>query len=225
MRRILAFLIIVLAQATLCVEGRAQTPAPSSCPSVSIKYPTLWEPGQPVTISAEVDSSDAYLTANLKYNWSVSAGEIVSGQGTPTITVDTTALGGQNVTATVEIDGLPAGCNRTESCTLPPIEYMPSTRLFDKYGDISEHDEQVALDNFAVALKSEPGATGYVFLFGAGKPADSKARLKRIRKYLVSEGGIEPSSIETVDGGGGKFTIELYVRPTGAPLPKPEPRF
>ncbi len=48
--------------------------------------------------------------ATWTYNWSVSAGTITSGQGTSTITVDTTGLGGQSVTATVSIGGADPSC-------------------------------------------------------------------------------------------------------------------
>ena len=225
MRRILAFLIIVLAQAALCMEGRAQTPS-RSCPTVSVKCPTgLWDPGQPVTISVEVQSSDAYLTENLKYNWMVSAGVIISGQGTPEITVDTSDLGGQNVTATVEIDGLPAGCDRTESCSLPvALCVLPASRLVHEYGDISESDEKARLDDFAVALEQEPYATAYVTAYGGGTSPDALAHLERIKKYLVEARNIEPGRVTMVDAGQcSQPMVELYVRPPGAVEPVPAP--
>lgn len=223
MRRILAFLIIVLAQAALCVEGRAQTPSPS-CPSVSMKYPTLWEPGQPVTISAEVESSDAYVAANLKYNWTVSAGEIIGGQGTPAITVDTSALGGQNITATVEIDGLPAACDRTESCTLPIVCGLPMPRQFDKYGDVSDSGERATLNSFADTLEGEPGATAYLIAYGAGNSDDRFARLERIKNYLVQMRDVDPGRIVMADAGRcERPMIQLYLRPVGAAEPVPEP--
>ena len=65
---------------------------------------------------------------NVTYNWTVSAGSITNGQGTPSITVDTTGLVGQEVTATVEIGGdLCADCQRSAQSSgsvaaAPPVK-------------------------------------------------------------------------------------------------------
>lgn len=92
------------------------------CPAVSIQCPTeVVKAGKPLTFSANVSGGDPEL--EITYNWSVSAGVIVSGQGTPTITVDTTRLAGNSVTATLELGGLPPECDRTESCTPPVAEH------------------------------------------------------------------------------------------------------
>ena len=50
------------------------------------------------------------------YKWSVSAGTITTGQGTPTIVVDTKGLAGKEVTATVDVGGLNPACQRITSC-------------------------------------------------------------------------------------------------------------
>jgi hypothetical protein len=58
------------------------------------------------------------MAANLNptYNWTISSGTIVSGQGTYAITVDPGTEAG-SCTATVELGGLPAKCNGTASST------------------------------------------------------------------------------------------------------------
>lgn len=92
------------------------------CPTITIQCPTeVVKAGQPLTFSANVTGGQPEL--EITYNWSVSAGVIVRGQGTPTITVDTTDVAGQNVTATLEVGGFPPECDRTESCTPPVAEY------------------------------------------------------------------------------------------------------
>ena len=55
-------------------------------------------------------------------HWSLSAGEILSGQGTNSIQVNTNNLGGEYITVTVEAKGLPNGCNltKTESFAIKP---------------------------------------------------------------------------------------------------------
>jgi hypothetical protein len=77
-----------------------------------------------LTFTADVEK----LVANrdLNYHWRVSAGSVTSGQGTPTITVDTSPLNSdQAVVAMVEVEGLPDACRSTASfrahVALPPV--------------------------------------------------------------------------------------------------------
>ena len=217
MRLILYCFALVLALAACSVEGRAQTPAPSSCPTVSIKCPTdSWSIGDPINVSVEVAGGGGL---DLKYRWEVSAGTIAAGQGTTEITIDTSRTGGQSITSTVEVDGLPAGCDRTESCTLMIICDSPPSRMFDEYEDLSSAQEDERLANFATQLRQEPGAQAYIFYFG---PRDVDERLGRARESLTRKFGIEPERITGVNAGHSeKFAVELWVRSTGAPEPKP----
>src|SRR6185436_12912020 len=70
---------------------------PPPCASVTVSCPSDVDQGSPITYTAA--AGDGSVT----YNWSVSAGTITSGQGTSSIQVDTAGLGGQTVTATVEV--------------------------------------------------------------------------------------------------------------------------
>jgi hypothetical protein len=49
------------------------------------------------------------------FRWSLSAGKIASGQGTPNIVVDSTGLAGSTIVATLELGGLPATCATTST--------------------------------------------------------------------------------------------------------------
>jgi hypothetical protein len=71
------------------------------CSQISIESASKVEPGTPVVLTARVKnvSSDQLVV----YKWKVSAGTIASGDGTATITIDTTGLGGQSITATVQV--------------------------------------------------------------------------------------------------------------------------
>src|SRR2546426_8367870 len=51
------------------------------------------------------------------YHWTVSAGRIIDGQGTPSIRVDTNGLAGQTLTATVSVGGYTLDCTRSEEHT------------------------------------------------------------------------------------------------------------
>jgi hypothetical protein len=87
---------------------------------------------------------------SVTYNWTVSAGTIESGQGTPSIVVRT-AIGdaGSNVTATVEIGGLDPACNCPRSASESgPVRYDLQALLIDEFGNLPNDDIRGRLDNF-----------------------------------------------------------------------------
>jgi len=183
------------------------------CPTISVSCPSNVELGAPITFNASVSSG------NVTYNWSVSAGTISSGQGTSSITVDSAGLGGQTVTATVELTGLDPSCSRTASCStsigVPPA----SCRKFDEYADLRFNDEKARLDNLAIQLQQEPGAQAYYVIFGSCD-GEAAARSQRAVDYLVNNRGVDRGRITVVDGGCREtLTVELWICPTGAGAP------
>jgi hypothetical protein len=181
---------------------------------VSVSCPSDVDLGSPITFTASV-SGDASIT----YNWSVSAGTISSGQGTSSITVDTAGLGGQTVTATVELGGLDPSCSRTASCTTGIKPANPEPTKFDEYGNIKFNDEKARLDNYAIQLQNQPGSQGYILAYGACA-GEAQARADRAKDYLVNTRGIDASRLVTVDGGcRSELTVQLWIVPTGATAP------
>ena len=184
------------------------------CPTVSVSCPTDVKLGEPITFTASVSGD-----ANVTYNWSVSAGTISSGQGTSSISVDTTGLGGQTVTATVELGGLDPSCSRTASCTTGVIPAAAVPVKFDEYGNIRFNDEKARLDNYAIQLQNQPGSQGYIVAYGSCE-GEAQARADRAKDYLVNTRGIDAGRLMTVDGGcRSDLTVELWVVPTGATPP------
>jgi hypothetical protein len=194
------------------------------CPTLSINCPTdIFTTDKPGAVSLNISGGSPHW--NPKYKWQVSAGKIISGQGTPVISVDISQTDGESVTATVEIDGMRPECPKSASCTLSVATYIPPplSRKFDEYGDVSWINEEVRLANFGIQLKEEPGATGHVIIYGSRQIAQ---HLARVRKFLVEKRGINPERIVLVHGGYNKKTkVELWAVPTGAELPKPDPNF
>lgn len=70
------------------------------CPQLDVNCPSQ----MPVDGEQVIISADAESVGRKKFNWQVTAGKIVAGQGTPKITVDTTGAGGRTITATVEMN-------------------------------------------------------------------------------------------------------------------------
>ena len=183
------------------------------CPTISASCPDSADQGTPITISASVGQGTPPASG---YNWSVSAGTITSGQGTNQITVSTDNLGGQTVTATVEVTGLDPSCSRTASCSVPIRAPKPVARKFDEYGDIRFNDEKARLDNFAVQLQNEPDAQGEIIGYGNCGSAGQE-RGNRAKDYLVNTRGIDAGRLVVVDGGcKPELHVELWVVPRGA---------
>jgi hypothetical protein len=207
---------MVPASATVTVAECTNCRMPTVCPTVSVSCPNSVAQGDPITFNASVGSAgDATVT----YNWTVSAGTISSGQGTSSITVDTAGIGGQSVTATVELGGLDPSCSRTASCTTG-VEVPPQTcRKFDEYSDLRFNDEKARLDNLAIQLQQDPTAQAYYVVFGSCD-TEGAARSTRAVDYLVNNRGIDRGRITVVDGGCREtLTVELWICPQGAGAP------
>ncbi|PYS50528.1 MAG: hypothetical protein DMF68_06885 [Acidobacteria bacterium] len=80
------------------------------------------------------------------------------------------------------------------------------------------------LDNLAIQLQQSPGEwKGYVIIYG---PRRVPQHLAHVRDYLVEKHGISSDRIVLVNGGHNKkVRTELWIVPTGAEPPKPDPNF
>ena len=103
---------------------------------------------------------------------------------------------------------------RTYVCTLQS--------KFDEYGNIRFSDEKARLDNFAIQLLNEEGSVGYIIAYGGQKAvvAEAQLRANRARDYLINVREINPERVKAIDGGHRQdLTVELHIRPPGAPPP------
>jgi len=209
---------VAFSSTTVTVAGCTNCVPP--CPQISISCPTdQVTAGTPATVSVNLSGGDP--NASVTYNWTVSAGTISSGQGTPNITIDTTGQAGQNITATVEIGGLAPECDHTRSCSFSVAGLPPTCTKFDEYSDLKFNDEKARLDNFAIQLQQQPGAQGYYVIFGSCD-GEADQRSQRAVDYLVNTRGIDRGRITVVNGGCREtLTIELWICPTGAAAPTP----
>ena len=201
------------------VVVRTCPPPRPVCPNVSMSCPDVQQAGSPITFTASVSGGTAGVTP--VYNWTVSPGKILSGQGTQTITVDTTGLAGQPISATVEVAGYNLECRASCQSSVPA---PPNPTKFDEIGEIQRNDEKARLDVFAIELQNSPGAQGYVIAYGGRNRrfGSGQQRGDRAKEYLTHTRGIDASRIVVIDGGQRETgTMELWIVPPGATPPRP----
>lgn len=106
-----ALLVVYPGGANLDPPRPRQSPARSvieECPTVSVYCPNFYSvKDEPLVFKVTVSGADK--DRKLAYEWAVSRGEIKTGQGTTSITVEV-ERNGTGVGATVRVKGLPDGC-------------------------------------------------------------------------------------------------------------------
>lgn len=203
---------------TIRVEECPDCELPCSCPTLSVSGPSgITSPGSTMTFTANVSGG-----SDVTYNWTVSAGTIVSGQGTPSITVSTTeAMAGSNVTATVELGGTDPQCNcPTSASETAGVADKLTPSLTDEFGPAPDDDVKARVDNFYIQLNNNPSARGYVINYGT--PAQIKKRRAQIMK-AINFRKYDASRLTFVDGpdNGTGVNTKFYLVPEGAANPTP----
>ncbi len=215
----------------VALNYRPSTPTKSPCPlPVIVSAPPTVNEGEVITYTGDISYSG---TSALYYTWTVSPANarILSGAGTPTVTVDSTGLAGQRITATLVVDdgsGEPACRQTAQASTLvpPPPPRENPAREFDVCCSCSYDDQKARLDNLAVELQNDPSTTTHVISYGGRTSRIGQAdRLgARARDYLVTKRGIDPARIILVNGGfREEDCVELWIVPSGATPPQPTP--
>ena len=193
-----------------------------SCPTISVSGPAgITAPGETMTFTANLSggSQDQPVT----YNWTVSAGTIESGQGTPSITVrvPTGADRPDNITANLEVGGLRADCNCPNTASeTAGVSTPPQAREVDTFGKLSNDDVKARVQNFYATLANEPTSQGYIIIYGT--PAQISATRRQITNAITFL-KLDPSRVTIVEGGDKGTGVEthFWVVPPGANPPQP----
>ncbi len=201
---------------TITIAECADCWVPCDCPPISISGPAgVTNPGDTMTFTASV-------SGDVTYNWSVTAGTIESGQGTPSITVRTTPdMAGSNVSATVSIGGLDPACNcETDATEIAGVAPPPTIDLIDEFGPAVPDDIKIRVDNFYTQLNNNPTARGYIINYGTA------AEIRRRRADIdaaIRFRGFDRSRITYIDGPnmGTGINTKFYLVPAGADEPQP----
>ena len=210
---------------------RPAPPRESPCPyPVVLSAPPQVNEGEIITFTADASYNGA---TPLSYTWTVSPGSarLLSGAGTPTITVDSTGLAGQRITATLVVDdgSKDPACRQAVQATtnVPPTEARERpSRQFDVCCSCSFDDQKARLDNLAVELQADPSTTAYVIAYGGRTSRTGQADFlgTRARDYLVTQRGVDQSRIVIINGGfREEDCVELWIVPSGAAPPQATP--
>lgn len=214
------------------VNYRPLPPLPKSpCPyPVTVSAPTNVNEGEILTFASDIEYGG---TAGLRYTWTISPAKarVISGAGTPTITVDSTGLGGQRIIATLTVDDGSADptCRQTAqsvAVVTAPERKVIVAREFDECNNCTFDDQKARLDNLAVELQNDPSTTAYVIAYGGrySPLAQVELLMKRSRNYIVEQRGIDGSRLVIINGGFRESdSVELWLVPSGAAAPRATP--
>lgn len=169
----------------------------------------------------------------LKYNWRVSPDtvRITSGQGTPSITVDTTGMGGQTVNAELDVwDGAyDANCRQQISVpTEVEKQRVPEAVRCDIFESRAFDDDKARFDNCVIELQNRPDSQLYIIVYQGQDRLSTTTNTadklsKRTLDYLVKTRGVDPRRISIVNWGTRpKTTFEIWIIPPGAQPPVPQ---
>lgn len=214
------------------VNYRPLPPPPKSpCPfPVNISAPNQVTEGDIITYTADVSYSG---NAALRYNWKVSpsTARIISGSGSPTLTVDSTGLGGQRIIATLTADDGSSDPTCAQSAQAVSMVAAIEKRVivaqeFDECNSCSYDDQKARLDNLAVELQNDPSTRAYIFAYGGrmSRLGQVEKLMNRARDYLITQRGIDASRLTVVNGGfREEDSVELWIVPSGAAAPRATP--
>ncbi len=204
--------------------------AASPCPyPVNVTAPAQVADGDIVTFTADV----AYQGPSaLNYTWTVSppAARILSGVGTPTITVDSSGLGNKRVTAILVVDDGSGdrSCRQTAQAAtgVSGLPTITPPKRFDEFPSIAHDDDKARFDNLAIELQNNPGSTGYIIAYAGrnSRAGEADRMTKRAADYLSTNRGITRDRLVVINGGYRESnSFELWLVPQGAEPPRPTP--
>lgn len=202
----------------------------SPCPyPVNVSAPATVNDGDVITFSADVGYAGP---SALNYTWTVSppSARILTGAGTPTITVDSSGLGNRRVTAILVVDDGSGdrSCRQTAQAQtgITAQELRQPAKRFDEFPSVAFDDDKARLDNLAIELQNNPGATGYIIAYSGrrSRPGQADRMGARAADYLVNTRGITRNRLVVINGGTRENnSYELWLVPQGAEPPRPTP--
>jgi hypothetical protein len=157
MKRIISTIFIC----AFCFAAIAQAQG-DSCPKIIVTGPSSTiNRGDQMEFYVTVGNR---LTKDYRYDWTVSLGTIISGQGTPIIRVGTNAArAGSVITALVKVSSLPGHCENASSDTGSVTAKLEGDPV-NRFGKITNGNVRAYLDNFLVEMMNDANSKGLIAL-------------------------------------------------------------
>ncbi len=198
------------------------TPQVFPCPQISIQVgnPRILRDGEQVVFGANVGGGDP--NAQPLFNWSVSSGAIINGQGTRNITVDTTSAGNdRQIVADLLMSGYSYECNTRATST---VQVAAPAKKVDEFGDLPQQDEEGKLGSIISYLAQ--GTPDRVYIIGYAGRNNVRGYagdvLRRMKAFIAKAGPAD--RVVAVDGGFREQpAYEIWIVPIGAESPKATP--
>ena len=184
--------------------------------------------GDLITFGA-INSGDSPVP--LRYSWRVSpnTARVTSGLGTPTITVDSSNMGGQTISAELDVndDTFDNRCRQVISVPtdVVPREHPPQPYRCDEFEAQNPDQDKARFDNCVIQAQNTPDAQLYVIIYpGTDRASTTRNSYERLSKraldYMVKTRGFDPRRISIVRGSNRlKTTVEIWIVPPGAQPP------
>lgn len=175
------------------------------------------------------EGAAAYFSVNVNdpeakvapiYNWTVSHGKIKDGQGTASIAVDTSDLGGGLIKATVQVGGFNPALR--VSCTTA-VKQTPKAYQLEEIKNKSLEEEREHLRLLALRLKIGLDEQAYIIAVGRQQESIEKirSRAEATRDYLINQCGVAPNRIMGISAAfGPDDALQLWVVQAGAAPPQ-----
>lgn len=203
------------------VLAPASTPPQNPCAVLSMQAasPRSVRDGARVKFVAKLEGGDSKISPIL--SWSISSGVLISGQGTPSIDVDSTgASSAKTLTATLLVGGYPPECPYMAEYS---IKVIGPARKVHEYGVVSDEQQADWIDRLIAALADDEQA--YLISYaGRTSPRGFAAANVRMVKAHVAKSGTPSHRLIAMDGGYREEAVnELWIVPIGAETPRPSP--
>ena len=169
----------------------------------------------------QTDDSNVNLR-ELIYEWKISAGEIVEGEGTNSIKVKINDSNTKRITAFVKIKGLSFACETNAFLT---IETENKPFIFHQAERYNFSDLAARIDAFLNTLIQNPKLKGYIIVYANRSlgTLDMERGIKSVQNYIGYR-GIDLKRITVVRGGFREYsTVDSWIIPPGAEPPIPTP--
>ncbi|MEP6900330.1 MAG: hypothetical protein ABJA66_01190 [Actinomycetota bacterium] len=189
-----------------------------TCPGIYVNQDGMeFDKTNPVYFRVSV-----YPKVGETYEWKVSSGRIIEGQGSDFIKVNLSNTDSNRVTAFVEVGGLPLPCEKTGLIT---IEIGKKPYLFDSAARYNFSELSARLDGLMNALGNQPTMTGYIIVYAARKGGirEREMAIRSVQKYFAFR-RYDLSRVKIIRGGFREYnTVDSWLVPLGVNAPVPTP--